>query len=81
MVNPIRYVPPVQETKPVEQKAKSSEKEIVSLCVGNKVHHRKFGKGIVTSVEEGKQFNVDFESGGSKTLIWGVFDMGIVQKV
>lgn len=58
-----------------------SEKEKVSLCVGDKVNHKKFGKGIVTSVEEGKQFNVDFENGGSKTLIWGVFDMGIVQKV
>lgn len=79
--NTFTYVPPVQETKPVEQKAKSSEKEKVSLCVGDKVNHKKFGKGIVTSVEEGKQFNVDFENGGSKTLIWGVFDMGIVQKV
>lgn len=78
--NTFTYVPPVQETKPVEQKAKLSEKEKVSLCVGDKVNHKKFGKGIVTSVEEGKQFNVDFENGGSKTLIWGVFDMGIVQK-
>lgn len=80
-VNTFTYVPPVQEAKPDEQKAEPSEKEKVSLCVGDKVNHKKFGKGIVTSVEEGKQFNVDFENGGSKTLIWGVFDMGIVQKV
>ena len=79
--NTFTYVPPAQEAKPVEQETEPSKKEIVSLCVGDKVNHKKFGKGIVTSVEKGKQFNVDFESGGSKMLIWGVFDMGIVQKV
>ena len=79
--NTFTYVPPAQETKPVEQKPKPSEKEKVSLRIGDKVNHKKFGKGIVTSVEEDKQFNVDFENGGSKTLIWGVFDLGIVQKV
>jgi len=64
-----------------EEKQDDKEASAVVIEVGNKVHHKKFGDGIVTSVEAGKQFNVDFVGGGSKTLIWGVFELGIVQKI
>ncbi len=56
------------------------EKETVSLAVGDMINHRKFGKGVVTAVKDRDWFDADFENVGSKTLIWGVFDMGIAQK-
>ncbi len=56
------------------------EEDTVSLAIGDRIHHRRFGKGIVTAVQNGKQFEAEFETAGAKSLIWGVFEMGIVQK-
>ena len=57
------------------------KKETVPLKIGDIINHRKFGKGVVTAIEDGKWFDAYFESVGSKSLIWGVFDMDIAKIV
>ena len=57
------------------------KKGTVSLKIGDIINHRKFGKGVVTAIEDGKWFDACFESIGSKSLIWSVFDMDIAKIV
>ena len=86
LVVPVQSVPnnpvtSVSESEPAPfVSLELPEKETVSLTVGDMITHRKFGKGVVTAVIDKVQFDAEFENAGSKSLIWGVFDMGIAQK-
>lgn len=80
---PIQSNPDTAESMPKSATfdfSTEAEQNTVSLAVGDMIHHRKFGEGVVIAIQEGKQFEAVFDTVGTKALIWEVFDRGIVQK-
>lgn len=62
----------LRKVKPDNHLDLSDQKEIISLVEGQKVEHQRFGKGTVvelSGVGQNKKANINFESGGVKSLL------------
>ncbi|GGE23374.1 ATP-dependent helicase [Psychroflexus planctonicus] len=62
----------LRKVKPENNLDVSDQKEIISLAEGQKVEHQRFGKGTVvelSGVGQNKKANINFESGGVKSLL------------
>lgn len=62
----------LRKVKPDNNLDISDQKEIISLAEGQRVEHQRFGKGTVvelSGVGQNKKANINFESGGVKSLL------------